>query len=168
MKFASITLAAIVLGASALAAVSTAQPGAAPAWVYGDHPVLGKSAHVRIGSEAVGFACGYTGTDRARDDVVAFRATSSLGPAGAKQLSGKVDGYSDIFGWKTTDKGGLLEISGNTCETSLVEAKAATSMTVTIDGRTTSVPTKGSSAAISKLIATCPLIKRDIEEMCGL
>ena len=168
MKIAVISLALAVAAAGAITAVSIAQPGAAPAWVFGDHPVLGKSAHVRIGSDAVGFACGYSGSDLARDDVVSLRVTRGLAPANAQSLTGKVDDLYDIISWRTTDKGTLVEISGNPCEFAIPEVQAAKSLTITIDGRTTVVPTKGSSAAIGKLIASCPRIKQELAWNCGI
>lgn len=55
-------------------------PAAAARWTYGRHPVLGQSAHVAIGAEAVGFACiegdgGWT---------VSYRMTPGLVPGATR------------------------------------------------------------------------------------
>jgi hypothetical protein len=158
----------IVVAAIGAAAVGAAfAQTAAGTWVYGNHPVLGRSAHVVIGNQAVGFACNNVGSDLARDDVVAWRATHGLAPANTKALTGKIDNMYDIWGYQTVSKRGYVETTGNPCETGVEDVGKAKTLTVIADGRAKSVPTKGSSAAIRKLIAACPRMKQEIEWNCG-
>jgi hypothetical protein len=49
-------------------------------WTYGRHPVLGLSAHIQVGSEAVGLACAYHGSNIAYSDTVSLRITPGLLP----------------------------------------------------------------------------------------
>jgi hypothetical protein len=159
----------LLVAAAGIGVVSAAfAQTAAGTWAYGNHPVLGKSAYVQIGNQAVGFACNNIGNDLARDDVVAWRATHGLAPANTKALTGKIDNLYDIWGYKTVSKRGFVETTANPCETGVADAGKAKTLTVIADGRAKSVPTKGSSAAIGKLIAACPRMKQEIEWNCGL
>ena len=54
-------------------------------WSYGQHPVLGLSAHVTVGSDAFGLACGFGGVDLFRADTVSVRMTPGVAPSATSQ-----------------------------------------------------------------------------------
>ena len=92
-------------------------------WTYGEHPVLGMSAHVTVGEEAFGIACTLSDYHPGNSAGASVRMTSGLVPA-ATQKQGAVSVYLGPFavgGGRTfkADKRGFVEYSGNACEVGL-------------------------------------------------
>jgi len=92
-------------------------------WTYGEHPVLGMSAHVTVGEEAFGIACTLSDYHPGNSAGASVRMTSGLVPA-ATQKQGAVSVYLGPFavgGGRTfkADRRGFVEYSGNACEVGL-------------------------------------------------
>lgn len=100
----------------------------APRWAFGDHPVLGRSAHIETPDGTIGLACAYFGNSLAVDAVIALRVTPSL--ARNNKLTVMFDptfGAADI---SFQNKGAYLEHLNNTCLTFLDEFKRSKSLLI--------------------------------------
>jgi hypothetical protein len=176
---------AIVALTLANAGIASAQ---SPEWRFGVHPLWGPSAFITIGAESVGLRC----LD-ARDidqPVAALVITKGLGKAapasGRVQSEGLVSykflGAKDWGSGLFASKGAYLEMAGSTCEVH-VDAFGKARELVFVDASSDDeidkipatrlkvilrVPLAGSKAAIAKLIAACPMMRKDIDNACGI
>lgn len=92
-------------------------------WTYGEHPVLGMSAHVTVSEEAFGVACKVSDYHPGNSAGASIRMTPGL-VAGATEKQGAVSVFLQPFavgGGRTfkTDKRGFVEYSGSACEAGL-------------------------------------------------
>lgn len=162
------------------------------AWVYGDHPVLGRGAFVQTAQGVVGLACGASGppldlrltngffrgpalTVMFDDSPSAFSMRPASGPA--SQLSGEACTL-DLAAFKGAST--LYLINGGIAATS--SDASGTVMTLQGNGQTVAVRTSaeayrslggaavsltGSAAAIERLLAACPAARADAAFECG-
>ena len=103
--------------------------GEAPKWVYGDHPLIGRSAHVVLGGEVFGLACG-PGVDQDGQDAP---GELRISPGLIKEL-GRSAGYPIVFedpyftpGSVTMSVGprGYVALQGDTCGVHVRELQTA-------------------------------------------
>jgi hypothetical protein len=142
---------------------------AGPAWTYGEHPLWGVSAHVTAGEHSVGLRCL---TPKDDGPVVAVAFTPGLVVPGAiPTINYKIAGTQGEGGYRVDSKGKYFEGAGTTCAISLDELQKGRTLILEdiadkpkVLGR---LPLTGAKAAIGKLIAACPAMKRDMEN-CGL
>jgi hypothetical protein len=92
-------------------------------WTYGEHPVLGMSAHVTVGEEAFGIACKVSDYHPGNSAGASIRMTPGLVPA-ATEKQGAVSVYLQPFAVGAgrtfkADRRGFVEYSGNACEAGL-------------------------------------------------
>lgn len=108
----------------------SAQPGA-PGWIFGDHPVLGRSAHIETSDGAIGLACAYFGDSVAMTHVLALRVTPGL--AHDNQLAVVFDPTFRSGGVTLQSKGAYLEHPDDTCSVFLDDFKRSRSLLI-VDG----------------------------------
>jgi hypothetical protein len=103
-------------GAAASPKTSATEEGK---WTYGRHPILGLSAHIQAGEEAVGLACAYHGSHPAHSDTASFRITPGLSPR-ATETEGAIIGFEGLDGtggaytFKSNPRG-YLEVPESSC-----------------------------------------------------
>ncbi len=130
-------------GASGEQAASAAASGA---WVYGEDPVLGLSAHIRTPEGAIGIACIADGSNPAAAEILAVRVTPDLaGPNGKLYMFDGKDGGRSIA---SSAGAGYAELRDNTCGISLDSFRSADAMYL-IDGTIAAVSSTGSVAEIT-------------------
>jgi hypothetical protein len=182
-----ILLAAVMaLGFAVPAAAQTAAPTAAKppaaapqaekptqpavAWTYGQHPLWGMSAWVTAGEHSVGMRC--LPPSNQLGPVFAMLFTPGLvqtTPNGAS-INYKLVGTRGEGGYTVGKKNGYFEGEGSTCGLSVHEMLKGKTLVLDdgaekpkVLGR---VPLSGAKAAVQKLMAACPAMKRDFES-CG-
>jgi hypothetical protein len=139
-----------------------------PAWIYGEHPLWGLSAHVTAGEHSVGLRCL---TPKGEGPVVAVAFTPGLVAKGQSSISYKIVGTQALGGYTVENKGKYFEGAGSTCGISLDEFQKGRTL-ILDDGAEKAktlgrLPLTGAKAAISKLVAACPPMRKDMEN-CGL
>ncbi|MDZ4790841.1 MAG: hypothetical protein SGJ17_06450 [Hyphomicrobiales bacterium] len=104
-------------------------PSKSEEWTFSEHPALGLSAHVNIGSEAFGIAC--MGTDANSDSnyVASLRMTRGLAPATTKR-PGMVMVFVQPFyiagqGIFTENPLGFVETLGGYCSAQIKELRSS-------------------------------------------
>ncbi|MEO1197753.1 MAG: hypothetical protein AAFX39_00765 [Pseudomonadota bacterium] len=153
-------------------------------WTYGTHPVLGETAHVVLGDEVIGIACGAPGAT-VGGATTEIRFTPGLAQissgvaAGNAAIDYAFDGLDDVGGaLPDTSSGAYLAILGDAC-TLNVEAFMRGRALILLDrnadpaGSVRTWPSRGrvslggSSAAIQALIDACPSMATDLAQNCG-
>lgn len=114
---------------------TAAAPAAAARWTYGRHPVLGQSAHVTIGTEAIGFACiegdgGWT---------VSYRMTPGLVPDVKRPDTSVVGIFLKPFqiiggGEFSPNPAGFVEQKQDYCTSALANYRSSNSVLL-VDGQ---------------------------------
>lgn len=117
---------------SAPASSKTSSQSDAPRWVFGDHPVLGRSAHIETPDGAIGLACAYFGDSLAVSHVLALRVTPDL--AHDNQLAVMFDPTFGSGGLPLQNKGVYLEYPEDTCTIHLDDFKRSKSLLI-LDGK---------------------------------
>lgn len=139
-----------------------------PAWTYGEHPLWGMSAHVTAGEHSVGLRCL---TPKGEGPVVAVAFTPGLVVTGGYvSINYKIAGTQAEGSYRVESKGKYFEGTGTTCAISLDELQKGRTLVLEdiadkpkVLGR---IPLGGAKAAIAKLVAACPAMKRDMDN-CG-
>jgi hypothetical protein len=158
---------------AALAQPALAQDKKAPAkaegaaWTYGEHPLWGLSAHVTAGEHSVGLRCL---TPRGEGPVVAVAFTPGLVAKGESSINYRIAGTQALGGYTVENKGKYFEGAGSTCGISLDEFQKGRTLILDDGAEKAKVlgrlPLTGAKAAISKLVAACPPMKKDMD-YCG-
>lgn len=104
----------------------------APRWAFGDHPVLGRSAHIETLDGAIGLACAYFGDSLAVSHVLALRVTPGL--TRNNELTVMFDPISGAGDISFQNKGAYLEYTQSTCGTHLDAFKRSKSLLI-LDGK---------------------------------
>lgn len=182
----------IIEGTLAAASIFVALAGAETAgaqsagWSYGDHPLWGKSAFVSINGESVGLRC-----LPARDigeSVAALVVTKGLAkPFDGAQNEGLVSykflGAKDWGSGLFASRGAYYEMSGTSCDTHVDALQKAREL-LFVDGAAdkrqideipeaqlkiiSRIPLVGAKTAIAKLVRSCPMLRKDIANQCGI
>jgi hypothetical protein len=105
----------------------------APTWVFGDHPVLGRSAYIETPDGAIGLACAYFGDSLAVGNIIALRVTPGL--ARGKELAVMFDPTFSAGDITLQTKGAYLEHLDNTCSTYVEDFKRSKSLLLLIHGK---------------------------------
>lgn len=145
-------------------------PTQAPAWVYGEHPLWGLSAHITVDAHSVGLRCL---TPKGEGPVLALAYTPDLvqkGPDGPS-INYKLVGTDGLGSYGVDPKGSYFEGAGSACDVGLEGFQKAKTLVLDDGAKKPKVlgriPLTGAKAAIAKLIAACPPIRRGLEN-CGL
>lgn len=101
------------------------------AWVYGDHPVLGRSAHVQTKAGAIGLTCEYHGNNQAMVEILSLRVTNGMFKG--KSLVYMVEGGKAAGTIKRAEGNAFSEIKGNSCDVALSEFGQGSSVII-VDG----------------------------------
>jgi hypothetical protein len=147
----------------------TPKAGAVPPvlWTYGEHPLWGPSAHVTAGEHSVGLRCL---TPKGEGPVVAVAFTPKLVAPGQSYINYKIQGTQAEGGYQVENKGKYVEGAGTTCGISLDEFQKGRALILDDGAEKTKVlgriPLAGAKAAIAKLLAACPAMRKDMEN-CG-
>jgi hypothetical protein len=160
----------------------------APQWRYGEHPLLGLSAHVTVGQHSLGIRCM---PDRGPQyPAAALMLTSDLvRKAKSTQPNEAVARYKFLGapdwgeGFVQSSQRGFYESIGSTCEVNLDAFKKARMLLFFDDvdvgklddrsaerspGIIARIPLAGAAAAIRQLERACPAIRKDIANNCGV
>ncbi|MGU3537492.1 hypothetical protein [Methylobacterium sp. A54F] len=171
-------------------------PAAAPQWRYGQHPVLGLTAHVGVGEDAFGLACGTGGATRG----FFVRMSPRLGsrPGHKPSFALYFPGGGGMGGYAPTQEAGFLQVAEQGCgmdkylrgrEVLILNAEFValewrdrrTTLTIRQDGRPvtirsdadlarvespTRIPLAGIGPAVRSLIRACPMLRAGIAEGC--
>jgi hypothetical protein len=119
-------------------------------WQYGHHPVLGLSAHVNVGDDAIGLACTFTGVDLMRGDAVSIRMTPGVAASATNQF-GVLMFYNRGIGggnYAFSRKGAYVEYHENAC--GILPALQKSSRLMVVEGKQISLswkPTTSSAVA---------------------
>jgi len=174
-----------VLAFVCLAGLAHAQEQTAQ-WRYGEHPLLGLSAHVSVGQHALGIRCM---PDRGAQYPAAALLLSSdlVRKAKTTQPNEAVARYKFLGapdwaeGFVQLNRRGLYESTGSTCEVNLDAFKKARMLLFFDDvdvgklddrsaerspGVIARIPLAGAAAAIRQLERACPAIRKDIANNC--
>lgn len=154
-------------------------------WVYGDHPLWGASAHVNLGGESYGVGC--TGLSDTEGHTAVLRLTEGLvmpGPTPETRAKGTgshdftfvgIEGYGGRLIDRSPD-GSHFAAPGTACDVGIEELSAARELLI-VDptagprgrGATAfTIPLRGSAEALRQLTASCPGIRSDIANHCGI
>jgi hypothetical protein len=156
-----------LLASQAYAQAQPKAPAPAATWTYGTHPLWGLSAHVVAGDHAVGLRCL---TPKGEGPVIAVAYTTGLATPGATSISYKFVGSPGMGGYRVERKADYVEGAGSACGISLEDFQKAKTLVLEDGGGKPKVlgriPLAGAKAAIAKLIAACPPLRRDLEN-CG-
>jgi hypothetical protein len=178
------------------ARAAEAPPPAAPQWRYGRHPVLGLTAHVGVGEDAFGLACGTGGATRG----FFVRMSPRLGsrPGHKPSFALYFPGGGGMGGYAPTQEAGFLQVSEQGCamdrylrgrEVLILNAEFValewrdrrTTLTIRQDGRPvtirsdadlarvegpTRIPLAGIGPAVRSLIRACPMLRAGIADRC--
>jgi hypothetical protein len=104
----------------------------APTWVFGDHPVLGRSAYIETPDGAIGLACAYFGDSLAVSHVLALRVTPGI--ARDNELAVMFDPTFSAGDFSLKSKGAYLEYPEDTCTILLDDFKRSKSVLL-LDGK---------------------------------
>lgn len=118
----------------------------APRWVFGDHPVLGRSAHIETPDGAIGLACAYFGDSLAVAHVLALRVTPGL--ARDNQLAVVFDPTFSTGDISLQAKGAYLEHLNDTCWINLDSFKRSKSLLL-LEGKYSAFVTKNGQTTIT-------------------
>jgi hypothetical protein len=166
-------------------------------WAYGEHPILGLTAHIDFDGEAMGIACSYFGDNPAMSELAAIRVTPGLATDGKVTIV--VEPNEGAGTNHLSDQGRYWEKRGNSCDLNTLGWRNGSSISILdteitgfgsvdngvkmilADGQEImpgedalaiaggiSVPLKGSAAAIDKLLRSCPMLQQDIDWNCGI
>lgn len=155
-------------------------------WRYGEHPLWGLSAFVTVGGESVGLRC--LPARDISDSVAALVVTKGLGkPFEGSAIEGLVSykflGAKDWGSGLFASKGAYYENTGSTCDThveSMQNARELLFVDSAADKRQideipdsqlkiiSRIPLTGAKSAIAKLMRSCPMMRKDIDNQCGI
>ena len=108
---------------------SAIQPAANARWTYGHHPVLGLSAHVDIGNEALGFACiegdgGWSISDRMTPGLIGLTSQPEIYVAEVYLEPFAVGGVRRYHEYPR----GFVEMKGDYCSSRILEFRRSKSL----------------------------------------